>query len=460
MTTTTSSAYTRALGARLLSEANDLKRTAEALASEMGLPLDYLESAIAGALQPDEYRSLFQAVAARYPIAFGRLWMEPGDTQAGVLHLTVEDACASSRIFSRKDRAGNLTPYYEYRDSAMSRSAPFRPEWIRELRVVGDADPGNPDVAYNKGHFLHQTTFFVGPVNFYWEVGGRKRGAELTTGDSNYITPFWPHSFTSRDPDQLALIIAVTYGGEVARGREELARLGAASLPALTLEMRNEAAAHAALLNRHLVNEAMPRARFVDRCVLAGLAAERVEALLDGRALPANGETAAMAEVLAVTPRDLLAPTRRADEEVIILRHADAEVYPYPGPQNQAYEITRLARSRQQPYLKSFILRTLPGRRGAELTVLLHQFLYNFGGEPVRLTARHRDAEREIVLAPGDSAYVLPLTVCRFDAMSDRSGEIYMVGVQGDLHADAVFELSGMAPSGLNRVAGETTRWF
>ena len=90
----------------------------------------------------------------------------------------------------------------------------------------------------------------------------------------------------------------------------------------------------------------------------------------------------------------------------------------------------------------------------------LHQFGYNFGDEPVRLTVRHGDSEREIVLAPADSAYLLPLTVCRFDAMGDRPGDIYMVGVQGDLHADAVFELSGMAPRGLNRVAGETTRWF
>ena len=460
MTTTTTSAYTRALGARLLSEANDLKRTAEALASEMGLPLGHVESAIAGALSPAEYRTLFQAVAERYPIAFGRLWMEPNDTEAGLLHLTAEQARASSRVFSRMDRHGQLTPYYEYRDSAMSRAAPFRPEWIRELRVVDDANPDNPDVAYNKGHFLHQTTFFVGPVTFYWDVDGTRHSAELSTGDSNYITPFWPHSFASRDESQLALIIAVTYGGEVARGREELARLGAASLSALALEMRDEARAYAALLNRHLVNEALTRARFIDRCVSGGIEAGRAEALLDGHTVPAASETMAMADLLGIMPRDLLPPIRRADEEVVVQRQGDAEVYLYPDPQNPAYQITRLARSRQQPYLKSFMLRTLPGRRGADLTVLLHQFLYNFGDEPVRLTVRHADAEREVVLAPGDSAYVLPMTVCRFDAVGGRPGDIYMVRVQGDLHADAVFELSGMAPRGLSRVAGETTRWF
>jgi hypothetical protein len=459
MTTATTTAYTRALGARLLSEANDLKRTAEALASEMGLSLPFIESAIAGALTPAEYRSLFQAVADRYPIAFGRLWMEPVDTDAGLVHLTAADAKESSRVFTRKDRQGALTPFYEYRDSAMSRVAPFRPEWIRELRVVGDANPENPDIAYNKGHFLHQTTLFIGPVNFYWEVNGQKHSAELTTGDSNYITPFWPHSFASRNAGELALIIAVTYGGEVARGREELARLGPASLPALVQEMRDDAAAYAALLGRHLTNEALPKARFLDRCSAAGLGAERGEALVDGRAVPSDREIGLMASVLGVTPRDLMPPTRLASEEVIVLRRADAEVYPYPSADRPGGEITRLVRSRQQPYLKSFIVRPLAGG-GVSFTVPLHQFLYNFSQEPVGLSVRHHDAGRDIVLAPGDSAYVMPLVECRFTAMGNGGGEIYMVRVPGDLHADALFELSGMAPRGVSRIAGETTRWF
>ena len=64
---------------------------------------------------------------------------------------------------------------------------------------------------------MHQTTFFIGPVNFYWETGGKRYCAEMNTGDSNYITPFVPHSFASRDPEQPGLIIAVTFSGLVGR---------------------------------------------------------------------------------------------------------------------------------------------------------------------------------------------------------------------------------------------------
>jgi methylphosphonate synthase len=446
------------LGARLLAEANDIKRTPEALAAELGVPLARLRAAFAGELEAADYRGLFERVAQHYPIAFGQLWIDPPDTDGGVLHVTAAASAASSRVFERAGRGGAASPYYEYRDTAMSRTAPFRPEWIRPLRAVGDLDPRNPDVAYNKGHFLHQTTLFVGPVNFYWEVDGVAQCEAMDTGDSNYITPFRPHSFASRASDCPGYIVAVTYGGEIARARDELARLGPAALPALTLELRDEAAAHAALLCRHLEHEALPAASFVDRCAERKVPAARVEAALAGHTLATIDELAVMAEVLQVTVRDLLPPARRIEDEVVVTRRPAPE--PYPDASAPAYEILRLARSRQQPYLKSFLVRVLPGGRAPVLRAALHQYVFNPGEVSVRLVAGEGAEAREVVLGPHDSAYVQPLAPCRFVCDGARAGEVFLVRVPGALHADAVFELSGVAPAGLHRAAAETTRWF
>ena len=93
------------------------------------------------------------------------------------------------------ERAGK--PYYEYRDTAMSRLASFRPEWIKELCEVTDDDPANPEIQWNNGHFLHQFTYFIGDVNFYYYEGREKRVACMGTGDTMYITPFIPHSFAT-----------------------------------------------------------------------------------------------------------------------------------------------------------------------------------------------------------------------------------------------------------------------
>lgn len=460
MSTASVSAHTKALGARLLGEANDLKRTPESLAAELGVPFSRIQAAIDGALDADDYRALFEQMAARYPIALGRLWIEPTDAQGGVRRMSAAESEASSRTFTRKDRTGALTPYYEYRDTAMSRIAPFRPEWIKELRLVDDADPGNPDVAYNRGHFLHQTTFFIGPVNFYWEANGKKHCAELDTGDSNYITPFWPHSFTSRDASRTALIIAVTYGGEVARARDEAGRVGAASLQDLTFDLRDERAASAGLLRRHLQNESMSEARFAELSEAAGVPAARIEEFLRGTAVPAPADVQVMADVLTVTPRDLMPPVRRASDEVVVRRRQDADVEVCSESGRDSYRIERLARARSQPYLRSFILTVLPNSGGAALAVPLHQYIYNHGDRPVRLLSSSGGEQIETTLEPGDSAYVSPMVECRFLDVSGKGGELYVVRVPGDLHADAVFELSGMAPSGWARVAAESTRWF
>src|SRR5207249_3710727 len=139
------------------------------------------------------------------------------------------------RTVCRPDRNGNLQPYYEYRDTAMVRSSPIRPEWIRVLRFVSDSDPLNRDVAYNTGHFLHQTTLFLGPTNFYWEVDGARYSTTLHEGDSNYIAPFCPHTFANPNSAEPSIIIAVTYGAAIARAREEFAVLGKDAISNLTI---------------------------------------------------------------------------------------------------------------------------------------------------------------------------------------------------------------------------------
>ena len=62
---------------------------------------------------------------------------------------------------------------------------------------------------------MHQLTFFVGPVNFYYKYKDKYYCEEMNTGDSNYIPPFIPHSFTSRNVKEESFIVAVTFGGNL-----------------------------------------------------------------------------------------------------------------------------------------------------------------------------------------------------------------------------------------------------
>ena len=154
--------YSKRIGARVFSEANDLKRTPEALAIDLNWELADIIKVISGEADTKMGSKLLFEMANHYPISLRDIWVEPDDTDNGVVVVSGDQSAATSRVFNRLNENGELTPYYEYRDTAMSRLAPYRPEWIRELRYVADSNPENPDVAFNNGHVLHQLTFFIG----------------------------------------------------------------------------------------------------------------------------------------------------------------------------------------------------------------------------------------------------------------------------------------------------------
>jgi hypothetical protein len=454
-------ALRNALGARILSEANDLKRTPDALASELGYSGDFIRAVVSGAATVEECRDVIQRMAAAYPIRLADLWVEEDDTDGGVRVMRAADSEAGARIFQRKDRDGALTNYYEYRDTAMSRLGPFKPEWIQPIRIVEDAAAENPDVAYNNGHLMHQMTFFIGGVNFYWEVGGEKHCAEMTTGDSNYITPFVPHSFTSRDPDDLGLIIAVTFSGAVRRALDDFSILAAEAADDLAGDLRASDEVFRTRLNRHLANESLSPARFSEAMAAEGIPVGRAADLAAGAA-PTADEVAIMSDILAIRPQDLSTETLHPGEEVVLARAGEADWRPWPEGNAPITRLKPLARTRHQPGLKGFHAEAVsaddPGEAG-DMCHGLFEYIYNYGDQPLRMVWSGR---RETVLSPGDSACVVPMVPHRFLLTKEARdpARFFLVRVPGRLDDATLDEYARYAEAGRHRVIKETKRWF
>jgi len=448
--------YLRALGARLLSEANDLKRTAEALASELGFEEGQINAVLAGESDVETARAVLQAMAETYPVSLADLWIDQDDTDQGVRVVSSDESITSSRVFHRKNRDGGLSPYYEYRDTAMSRTAPFKPEWIKELRVVGDADPANSDVAYNHGHLLHQGTFFLGPVNFYWQVNGERHCAELDTGDSNYITPFVPHSFASRDADHLGIIIAVTYGGEVRRSLSDFGWLDAEQADQLVADPRRPDDALVRLIARHAADESLTKTAVIERLTDVGVERARAHALVSAGGATGE-ELESLATVLNVRWVDMTVSPLERDEEVVIERRPTSPTRRYPNDDTPAYELTELARVKHQPGLKGFDL-TVLGDANGDLQHSLHEYVYNYGQTTVNL--EWGDAHT-LAFMPGDSAYIRPMIRHRFSRLEGSDpGHLVVMRVPGGLSGSTLSEFSTFVPEGRGRVIAETKRWF
>jgi uncharacterized RmlC-like cupin family protein len=446
----------RQLGARILSEANDLKRTPEALAKELEVEPDFVRSIVAGEQDAKTVRDFIWKMVEAYPISMTDLWMDIDDTVDGALIMRASASENSSRIFDRADHKGDLSPYYEYRDTAMSGLAPFKPEWIKELRFVDNAEPNNPDVAFNKGHLMHQMTFFIGAVNFYWEVDGEKFCAEMNTGDSCFITPFVPHSFTGRDKDDPALIIAVTFAGEVRRAISEIVRMGSDGVEDMAGDLRDKSA-YANRLSSSLNAETLSEEDLEQHLISTGIPEGRARELVAKKARPSPTELVEIAHFLNLRPSDLDVPLLPSQGEVTACYAKETPTRAYPRGENNCYQIRELARTPLQPYLKGFDIQVSAGGE-AGFQHGLHEYVYNYGNEKIEILWGEGEKHRDI-LEPGDSAYFQPMTPHRFECASGQ-GSLVCVRIPGRMNNTVLNEYASFPKAIRKRVAEETTRWF
>ena len=150
------------IGLNFLSILNDIKRRPEDAAEELGVPTEEINQIIAG--EKELSFEIVNRAIEIWPLNARDFFLINDDAPNGVKIMRSEQSTKSKRTM---DRAGK--PYYEYRDTAMSSIALFRPEWIEELCYVKNNDPENTDAQWNDGHFMHQFTYFIGDVNFYYK---------------------------------------------------------------------------------------------------------------------------------------------------------------------------------------------------------------------------------------------------------------------------------------------------
>ena len=443
------------IGKRILSEANDLKRTVGALAKDICIDKKFMEQIISGQCELMDSYEVIKKMGSVYPIDISDLYLLEDDCNHAVKIMRAAESANTSRIFNRINKHKIKTPYYEYQDTAMSKLGPYKPEWIKELRVVDNNDPYNPDVIFNNGHFMHQTTFFVGPVNFYWEVNGEKFCREMNTGDSNYITPYWPHSFTNRDSEQEAYILAITFGGDVRRAQKELYALGHKSKNYI-LEYRNRNRAINQLIKQHMINESLT----IDH--LIHLAEHKSIAIDLKRVMKMKGEIPTedlrkIAVLLNIELDDLLIPIYKPEDEVVVKHSNTDNKYYYPEVNNILYRIEPLARTTKMPLLKGFSIEVITDQPVNNLITSLHSYVYNYGNSTVLLSWENEGCSYQETINSHDSFYMQPFVKHGFSC-SSGDGNIYVARVSGCVNLATQRELSYM--SDVKRVFNETKCWF
>jgi methylphosphonate synthase len=427
---------------------NDLKRRPEDAAKELNISLEYMMDILEGR------KEISSEVIARakkiWPVSSRDFFLIEDDCPNGVKIMRAEDSAKSSRIM---ERGGS--PYYEYRDTVMSGVAPFRPEWIMELCVVNDNDPNNKSVQWNNGHFMHQFTYFVGNVNFYYiDDDGKKQTAVMKTGDSMYITPFVPHTFATRKgAKKNGLILALTYGDKlVGEVKQELASLSTELASQFSLDFSTKRNASASLIRFHrrisslTINEVSRRTK---------ISIEDIRKLESGNCLPSEKEITLLANALNINTRELT-PNDKEEKKVIIKSYEKCERWYYPE-ESKTYEFTALASTSSLPFSKAFEIKVQNSSNpDYDLKAGLHQFIYNVGDSELFLNWELDDKKYNELIKPGDSVYIKPFVKHNFRG----NGNLVALRIGGKIPGDSQRELSILGNRNVSRAISETRLWF
>ncbi|MBI5146898.1 MAG: helix-turn-helix domain-containing protein [Thaumarchaeota archaeon] len=435
-------------GQNFLGILNDIKRRPEDAARELGVPINEINAIISGKKAISS--ELVGKAVKVWPVNQRDFYIIHDDCPLGVKIMTSEDSKKSSRIM---ERAGK--PYYEYRDTAMSSVAPFRPEWIMELCYADDNDPSNPLAQWNNGHFMHQFTYFIGEVNFYYRTpSGEKKVAIMNTGDSMYITPFVAHTFTTRsEAKQNGLILALTYGSKLTGDiQQELSALSTDLGAEFALDFSSRQKAISSLLRYHVEAANLSLEELSRR---TGIQKADLDEFEKGAKTPTNMEIEKIAHALNVNIRDLL-PSDKIEDKVIVKHNSEGRKWAYPES-TKAYQFVELASTTALPYSKAFEVYVQNANSpDLDLRAGLHQYLYNVGETGVTISWEIEGKTHHQMINPGDSAYVKPFVRHNFRGQ----GKLLILRIGGKIAGDSQHELSFVGKENAKRAIAETMQWF
>ncbi len=433
-------------GQNFLGILNDLKRRPEDAAIELGISLEEITQIIDG--KKILSQEIIEKAVKIWPLNISDFYIIYDDTPTGVKLMSAEESKMSSRIMNRAGK-----PYYEYRDTVMSSVAPFRPEWIMELCQVEDNNSENTNAKWNNGHFMHQFTYFIGDVNFYYlDENDKKQVSIMKTGDSMYISPFVPHTFTSRNKQSNGLILALTYGNKLTGDvKQELSGLSTEAGSQFSLDFSTKEKSSASLLKFHREILSLP---INEVSIRTKIPTDTIIDLENAKRLPTQDEIILLARSYNVNSRELMADDKI--EKVVVKPYNECKKWYYPE-NSKIYEFVELTSTSSLPFSKAFEINVQNSDSlDYDFKVGLHQFIYNVGENELLLNWEFNDKKYTKLIQPGDSIYIKPFIKHNFRG----NGKLVVLRIGGRIPGDSQRELSLVGRRNTKRAINETMQWF
>jgi cytidyltransferase-like protein len=448
--------YKKNIGLLLRGTLNDLKRTPNIIEREQGISENIINKIINGQEHDlNNINSLIEIMINEYPVMKSTLALD-NDTSKDNMWLTKkEESLNSGKIIKRINKKDENVPYYNYMGLSSASISPFKPELIEQLVEVNDNSPTNPQVVMNKGHLMSQLTIFIGPVNFYYKIKDEIICSEMNTGDSCFIMPYVPHSFTSRNKTEYTAIVAVTFSGYVHNIKKDLLHYNVDELLNNVGDLRFPKTVILGKIDRlndlygynfEKLNEILIRSNFNAENVKKTLSHDFEECDINILYEIAN---------IFHVPKSEFEICKLEKKDEVVIKRFDEIVpicYSKMGKINKVYPI---ARSKHIIDIGGYIWHF-----NYEITkkTLYYNFLYNYGKETVEVNINKVNA----FLEPGDSMTIKPYITVNYKPVNvGELAKIIIFKVPCPSNTEGVLkECSLFAREGLENINQNNDKWW
>lgn len=420
---------------------NDLKRRPEDAAKDLGISIKKINKILNG--KENLTAGLINKAISIWPINHSDLFSIIDDTTNGYKKFTKRQANQTSRVMFRKGKK-----YYHYKDTVMSKVSTFRPEWIQELMIVNNNNPNNSDIIFNNGHFLHQFTYFIGPVNFYYmDKNNKKKVAKMKTGNSMYISPYIPHSFATRKnkDNKLGLILALTYSGNIDSDViNELSAVGVANSKNFNLNFLDKKNIFLNNLKYFLNISSIDYKFFKSQTKI------KINTL-NKKTYPNTKTLNKISNFLNLNIKDIIPPNKF--NPVKINKYNHNKKWYLEDKNEKIYKIVELANVPQLPCSKAIELEVLVEKvHTLNFEIPCHQYIYNIGKTTCIINFKNKK-ER---LDPDDSIYIKPNVKHKFN----KKSKLLILRIAGKLHNENLYHFSTLSNKNYKRLIIDNKPWF
>ena len=420
---------------------NDLKRRPEDAAKDLKISLKKINNILSNKSKLD-FKTITQAVKI-WPVNYGDFFSFYDDAKLGFKIMRSNKSEKSKRIMNRGGK-----PYYLYKDTIMSKLSPFRPELITELAIVDNNNPNNFNVKYNNGHFLHQFTYFIGKVNFYYIENNKKKVAKMNTGDSMYISPYVCHSFTTRKNKKgiLGKILALTYTDKLDNETlNEITALGFDIAKKYRINLKNKNNSFWSNLENFFKNSSLTFKEFKRQTSLD------LSKMKNMKKIPSDKIIKKLSIFLNINYREFFPPSNTV--EVKVQKYSKSKKWFYPSINKKDYSFKELTNIPQLPYSRGYELTLLNDKNHKSyLDVPSHQYIYNLGPSKINFIINGKKG----FLNPLDSLYIKPNNKHLFY----KKGKLLVLRLGGKISGDSLYQLSMISEKNLKKTINDNRPWF